>query len=88
MSTKKELTAKNGTSLTDDEAKAVRSLQRLASQWPDGLWLYSASGNLWVMKCDENNEQVMLPIKGCAGGGTDPGYCVTKIDIPNDGGDW
>jgi hypothetical protein len=71
--------------LTKDEKSAIRRLKRLANDWPDGLWLFSASGTLWVMKTDENGDQAM---KEGLGGGFDPGYCVEIINIPNDGGDW
>lgn len=71
--------------LTKEEKSAIRRLKRLAKDWPDSLWLFSASGTLWVMKRDEHGDQAM---KEGFWGGCDPEYCVEIIDIPNDGGDW
>lgn len=79
------------TPLTKEERNAIASLKRLAKRWPKSLWLFSASGTLNVMKCDEAGEQVMRPeYRGCAGGGggVDSDYRVDTIEIPNDGGDW
>lgn len=70
--------------LTDEEERAIASLKRLAKKWPDTLWLYSASGILNVMRCDEGGKHAML--RNC---GVDPEYCVDTIaGIDNDGGDW
>ena len=71
---------------TREEKLAIAALKRLASRWPDSLWLFSASGRLCVMKCDENCERVYHP--DSRGGGTDQAWIVDRIDIPNDGGDW
>lgn len=65
--------------LTDGEAKAIRSLERLAKRWPDSLMLFSANGSLkvvrtgWSQHADERmtDEHVLADVTG----------------IPNDGGD-
>jgi hypothetical protein len=73
--------------LTKEEESAIRRLKRLAKDWPDTLWLYSASGNLHVMQTDEFGEEAMGG--GYRGEGVDPEYDITTIHgIPNDGGDW
>jgi hypothetical protein len=69
--------------LTSEEKKAISALKRIAKKWPDSLWLFSASGNLCVMRNDADGQNVMTP-----GGGVDQKYIVDKIEIPNDGGDW
>lgn len=76
--------------LTKEEKTAVNKLESLAKVWPDSLWLFSASGSLCVMGKDENNEQARIPFSNSfeIGGGVDPDYHITTIDIENDGGDW
>lgn len=69
--------------LTEEEKKAISSLEKLAKNWPDSLWLYSASGSLCVMKKDSKGNKVMT-----REGGFDPDYSVSTILIENDGGDW
>ncbi len=69
--------------LTQEEKKAIRALKRVAKIWPDSLWLFSASGNLCVMRTDEDGNSVHLPNFGI-----DPDFIVDQIDIKNDGGDW
>lgn len=73
----------NGRPLTEGEAKAIRSLQRLAKRWPESLTLFSWSGSLVIFKTDEWG--------GHMGGGPRDNandYVVDYIDgIPNDGGD-
>lgn len=69
--------------LTDAEKSAIRSLKRLSKKWPDTLWLFSASGSLAVMRCDDNGDHAHV-----SGGSLDPAYLLETIDIPNDGGDW
>ena len=69
--------------LTKEEQGAISALERVAKRWPDSLWLFSASGTLHVMRTGSEGEQVHLFHHGI-----DPGYCVTTIDIQNDGGDW
>lgn len=66
--------------LTDDEAKAIRSLERLAKKWPRSLMLLSWSGTLHVMLVDDAH----------AAYDADAGYSdasITTISISNDGGD-
>jgi len=68
--------------LTKEEGEVIKSLKRVAKKWPKSLWLYSASGSLFVMK-KRDGEVVMTDC-----GGVDPDYIVEQIDIENDGGDW
>ena len=68
--------------LTKDEKAAISALKRLQKRWPKTLWLFSSSGTLLVMRCDENGERVMNHL-GCV----HQDYVVDTIDIPNDGGD-
>lgn len=68
---------------TEEEKKAIESLKRLARKWPKSLWLFSASGDLNVMRKGKNGEQVVLPH-----GGIDPAYSLATVKIDNDGGDW
>lgn len=69
--------------LTDEERRAVATLQRLAKRWPKSLWLFSGAGTLCVMKFDKDGNRVTLDH-----GGMDPESSVATIKIPNDGGDW
>ena len=69
--------------LTTEEKKAITALKRVAAKWPQSLWLFSASGNLCVMRNGPDGNSVMR-----SNGGVDQDYKVDKIDIPNDGGDW
>lgn len=71
--------------LTSDEARAIRSLKRLAKRWPKSLYLFSASGTLLVVHADENSGG--LP--HTRDGAVDQDYIVDTIEgIPNDGGDF
>jgi hypothetical protein len=67
---------------TSVEEKAIRSLRRLAKQWPDTLWLYAASGRLHVMKKKDGE----IPVT--SSGGVDDAFSLGSIDIQCDGGDW
>ena len=67
---------------TLEEQKIIKSLKRLAKKWPKGLWLYSASGTLCVMRTGPNG--VVLN----ANGYIDQDYRLDSVNIPNDGGDW
>lgn len=70
--------------LRRDEERAIAALQRLAERWPKSLWLFSASGDLTVMRCDDQGERPHV-----RGGGVDQDYIVDTIyGIANDGGDW
>lgn len=66
-----------------DQDGAVRRLKRLASEWPNDLWLFASGPGLHVMKCDDNGQRAYLP-----NGGVDPDYIVETIAMPVDGGDW
>jgi len=68
---------------SDEEQRAINSLKRVAKKWPKTLWLFSASGTLWVMKRGLEGERVKN-----RDGGVDKDYIIESIDIPNDGGDW
>lgn len=59
--------------LTPEEARAIKSLKRLAKTWPHSLKLFSWSGTLVIMdsEMENGNEAVLDTING----------------IPNDGGD-
>jgi hypothetical protein len=63
--------------LTDEERRAIASLERLAKRWPQSLMLFSWSGTLCVMRNEspldsaDPNDLVITTIEG----------------IPNDGGD-
>lgn len=70
--------------LTKREKEAVEKLKDLAKIWPKSLWLFSASGTLWVMQSPGNGESEMTGKEG----GVDRDYTVCNIDIRNDGGDW
>jgi len=65
------------------EKTAIKRLNELANGWPRGLWIYSADGRLYVMRCGKDGEQVMN-----GWGGVDQDYVVDTISIPSDGGDW
>ena len=65
------------------EHQAVRSLMELSLLWPSSLWLFSASGTLYVMKKNSRGERVMT-----ASGGVDQKQVMFKVPIENDGGDW
>jgi len=68
---------------TKEEKSVIASLHRVAKKWPESLWLFSASGTLWVMRHDDEGNCAMLPC-----GGVDPDYTIDIIKIENDGGDW
>lgn len=59
--------------ITTKEAKAIRSLKRLAKNWPKSLSLFSWSGTLCVMKRNSNDIDAMIThIEGIANDGGDP----------------
>lgn len=70
------------TDLTPEESRTIAALHRLAKTWPRTLWLYSASGNLHVMRCGPDGGHLM------DGDSVDQRASLTTIKIPNDGGDW
>jgi hypothetical protein len=65
------------TIITDEEEKAIRALKRIAKKWPESLWLFSASGDLFVMRYGSDGDPVMTP-----GGGVDHNYIVGKLPRP------
>lgn len=69
--------------LTSRERNAISALKRLAKRWPKGLWLFSASGSLHVMRTGPDGQQIHT-----SDDGIDQDFIVETIDIPNDGGDW
>ena len=71
----------NDSALELAEAKAIRSLKRLATIWPESLWVFAASGTLWVMKKEGGKKMF-------AGEGVDQDFCLGRINIECDGGDW
>ena len=75
---------KNKIILNDEEKKAINALKRVAKIWPESLWLFSASGDLFVMKNGPDGDRFMTSREG----GVDQDYIVDKINIENDGGDW
>ena len=82
-----------GVELTEHEESCVKSLKRLAKKWRkehNRLWLYAASGMLFVMMGEDETNPNSELIEGIEAGrgGVNPANCVCKIDIPNDGGDW
>lgn len=79
----------NTPQLTFKEAKLISDLKKLGDRWKkDGtrLWLFSGSGNLYVMLDDETatgNPRMK------DSGGVNPDNIITEISgISNDGGDW
>jgi hypothetical protein len=58
--------------ITPEEAAAIRSLKRLAKNWPNSLRLFSWSGSLHVLKRNSNDIYASI---------------ATISNIPNDGGD-
>jgi len=69
---------------TEREEKAIRSLKRLAKNWPPTLWLFAgAGGSVCIMKTGQFGQRMMTEE-----GGVNPDYIVGDIDIPADGGDW
>jgi hypothetical protein len=71
---------------TAEERRAIATLQRLAKRWPKSLWLFSGAGSLCVMRNRQDGSRAV--VEDMEDGGVDPDYCLTTINIPNDGGDW
>jgi hypothetical protein len=69
--------------LTREEHAAIATLERLAKRWPKSLWLFSANGELNVMRYAADGQRGVEP-----NGGIDQTFSVATIDINNDGGDW
>ena len=75
--------------ITKEEARAIRTLERLAKRWPKSLWLFSAGGAFHVMKLDpEGNRYVYAMGHESGGSGMDHAASLATIAIPSDGGDW
>lgn len=68
---------------TREEQRAIADIQALAERWPKTLWLYTAAGQIHIMRMGSDGEPAMLP-----GGGVDPAFSVANVDIHADGGDW
>lgn len=73
--------------LTKEEKQAIKSLERLARNWPETLWLFSAAGILHIVK-KADGERVRRGTDVARGMSYDQDYSIAAIDIPNDGGDW
>lgn len=68
--------------LTQEEAKAIRSLQRLAKKWPKSLELFAANSSLIVCKDVDYQRygiETILNIQ-CAGGDPDEETLCTDVD--------
>lgn len=58
--------------LTAAERKAIRSLEKLATEWPKTLWLFSNNGTLEVHKGGQfSDESVVAVITGIRNDGGD-----------------
>ena len=68
--------------LTKQEELAIELLKKAARHWPESLWLFAASGTLYIMR-KENGQRVITHF-----GGVDSEFEVETIDIEADGGDW
>lgn len=72
----------NSDPLTNEEAKAIRALERVASHWPQTLKLVSMGGSLHVIHTEDPRYHDLLShLRGDA-------VLKTIFGIPNDGGDW
>jgi len=72
----------NKITLTKEEQKAIKSLQRLANKWPDTLELFSWSGSLHVFKKDDQDYSLVVgSINGIDNGGGDPGDDEVSQDV-------
>ena len=66
-----------------EEALAIATLNRLAKRWPKSLWLFSAAGDLHVMKYNPEGKRYMWDASH--GEEVDQGAILATIKIPNDG---
>ena len=71
------------TNLPKREQRVFDLLTRLTNIWPDSLWLWSANGNLYLMRTGRDGERVMTSF-----GSVDDTYVVDVFNIPSDGGAW
>jgi hypothetical protein len=77
-----ELIGGNGGTLTEEEARTIGALHRLAKRWPPTLTLASMSGGLCVFHTGD-------PRWGLESGPDRQEAVLDEIDgIPNDGGAW
>jgi hypothetical protein len=65
--------------LTDEERRAIASLERLAKRWPRSLTLFSWSGTLCIVRSDADllnggnpNDAIITTVEGIPNGGGDP----------------
>lgn len=72
--------------LTPAEERAIRTLKRLATVWPESLWLFSANGRLCVMKKDAAGDRAVF--ERWNGENFNQAFIMAVIEIENDGGDW
>jgi hypothetical protein len=71
-----------GDDISDDEARAIHELNRLAARWPRTLTLVSMGGSLAVIRTGD-------PRYGARHPGDRQDAIIENIDgIPNDGGGW
>ena len=63
--------------------RLVRRLRQIERDWPEGYWLFSASGSLHLMR-----EKPEGRATGARGGMDQTDIVETFSGIPNDGGDW
>lgn len=84
MSDLSEFIADNGEQATGEEARAIRSLQRLARRWPKTLKLISMDGSLHVIHTDSEG----LPEYGEDREVRQACILADIRGIPNDGGSW
>ena len=69
--------------LTKEEASAIDTLQRLGKRWPKSLWLFSASGSLYVMRKEVGGRRHAPTVN------RDSDFiAATIMGIENDGGDF
>lgn len=68
--------------LTEEERKAIESLNRLARRWPRSLTLASMGGSLVVVRSDDR------AFSDGEGPGRSEGVLWSSTAIPNTGGDW
>ena len=69
--------------LTKEEASAIDTLQRLGKRWPKSLWLFSASGSLYVMRKEADGGRHAPKVN------RDSDFiAATIMGIENDGGDF
>ena len=77
--------------LSNIEQLAIKRLEEVAKIWPKSLWLYSANGELLIMKKHIEGSRAMDETPGYdmdETSGYDQEYIVETIGIENDGGDW